>query len=76
MHDPSGRYGPAGPNDGHAVWSANGRILYSSGMFGFQDEAAIYDDTFQPYGQIIAMNADASGKTILTNGMWEDSMPL
>ncbi|KZV72657.1 tricorn protease N-terminal domain-containing protein [Peniophora sp. CONT] len=63
-------------NDGHAVWSADGRILYSTGEFGFQDEASLYDDTFQMYGQIMAMNADGSNKTVLTNGLWEDSMPL
>ncbi|OJD31026.1 tat pathway signal sequence domain-containing protein [Diplodia corticola] len=66
----------SGANDAHAVWSADGRILYSSGMYGFRDEAAIYDQTFQPYGQIIAMNADGSNKTMLTDSLWEDSMPL
>ncbi|KAF2183118.1 dipeptidyl peptidase IV/CD26, N-terminal domain-containing protein [Zopfia rhizophila CBS 207.26] len=63
-------------NDAHAVWTADGRILYSSGMYGFRDEAAIYDNTFQPYGQIFVMNADGSDKRILTDSMWEDSMPL
>ena len=63
-------------NDAHAVWSADGCILWNSGMFGFRDEAAIYDDTFQPYGQILAMNADGSGKRMLTDSLWEDSMPL
>lgn len=63
-------------NDGHAVWTHDGRILWSSGMYGFRDEAAIYDNTFQPYGQIMAMNADGSGKRMLTDSLWEDSMPL
>ncbi|KAH8597789.1 hypothetical protein B0O99DRAFT_684500 [Bisporella sp. PMI_857] len=63
-------------NDAHAVWTADGRIMYSSGMYGFRDEAAIYDNTFQPYGQIIVMNADGSDKRMLTDSMWEDSMPL
>jgi hypothetical protein len=45
-------------------------------MWGFQAEAAIYDDTFQPYGQIMIMDADGSNKTVLTDSMWEDSMPL
>jgi Tol biopolymer transport system component len=63
-------------NDAHAVWTADGRILYSSGEYGFREEAANYDNTFQPYGQVIVMNADGSNKTMLTDSMWEDSMPL
>ncbi len=66
----------SGANDGHAVWTADGRILWSSGMYGFRDEAAIYDNTFQPYGQIFVMNADGTGKRIITDSLWEDSMPL
>lgn len=66
----------SGANDGHAVWNYDGRILYNSGMYGFREEAALYDDTFQPYGQIMAMNADGSGKQLLTDSQWEDSMPL
>ena len=63
-------------NDGHAVWTADGRILWSSGMYGFREEAALYDNTFQPYGQIMVMNADGTGKRLLTDSLWEDSMPL
>ncbi|KAH6972798.1 hypothetical protein BKA56DRAFT_676612 [Ilyonectria sp. MPI-CAGE-AT-0026] len=37
-------------NDAHAVWSYDGHILWSSGMYGFRDESAQYDNTFQPYG--------------------------
>ncbi|MEB8338258.1 hypothetical protein [Streptomyces endophyticus] len=66
----------SGANDGHAVWNHDGRILYNSGMYGFREEAALYDDTFQPYGQICSMNADGSGKLLLTDSQWEDSMPL
>ncbi|KAF2144345.1 uncharacterized protein K452DRAFT_157124 [Aplosporella prunicola CBS 121167] len=66
----------SGANDAHAVWSPDGRILYSSGMYGFRDEAAIYDQTFQPYGQIMAMDADGDNKRMLTDSLWEDSMPL
>jgi Tol biopolymer transport system component len=66
----------SGANEGHAVWNYDGTILYNSGMYGFRDEAALYDDTFQPYGQIFAMNADGSGKRMLTDSGWEDSMPL
>lgn len=66
----------SGANDAHAVWTADGRIMWSSGMYGFRAEAATYDDTFQPYGQILIMNADGSEKQMLTDSMWEDSMPL
>jgi Tol biopolymer transport system component len=65
-----------GANDGHAVWTADGKILWSSGRYGFRDEAALYDDTFQPYGQIFIMDADGSNKRILTDSLWEDSMPV
>lgn len=63
-------------NDGHAVWTADGRIMWNSGMYGFRDEAALYDNTFQQYGQIFIMNADGTGKKMLTDSLWEDSMPL
>ncbi|WP_285566608.1 hypothetical protein [Streptomyces sp. RTGN2] len=66
----------SGANDGHAVWNYDGRILYNSGMHGFREEAALYDDTFQPYGQIFSMNADGSDNRMLTDSQWEDSMPL
>jgi Tol biopolymer transport system component len=62
--------------DGHAVWTADGRIMWSGGMYGFRDEAALYDNTFQQYGQIFIMNADGSAKRMLTDSRWEDSMPL
>lgn len=63
-------------SDGHAVWGADGRILWSGSQHGFRDEAALYEQTFQQYGQIYVMNADGSGKRILTDSKWEDSMPL
>ncbi|XXG96840.1 hypothetical protein Hte_003131 [Hypoxylon texense] len=63
-------------NDAHAVWSHDGRILYNSGMYGFRDECAQFDNTFQPYGQIMMMDADGSNKRMLTDSMWEDSMPI
>jgi len=67
----------SGANDGHAVWTADGKqILWNSGEYGFRDEAALYDNTFQPYGQNWIMNADGSGKRMLTDSPWEDSMPL
>jgi Tol biopolymer transport system component len=63
-------------SDGHAVWSADGRILWSGSEHGFRDEAALYEQTFQQYGQIYVMNADGSNKRLLTDSKWEDSMPL
>lgn len=66
----------SGANDAHAAWSADGRIMYTSGMYGFREESVNYDNTFQPYGQIVIMNADGSNKRMLTDSMWEDSMPL
>lgn len=65
-----------GSGDGHAVWSADGHILWSGSQHGFRDEAPLYDSTFQQYGQIYMMNADGSGKRMLTDSKWEDSMPL
>ncbi|KAF2791643.1 TolB, C-terminal domain-containing protein [Melanomma pulvis-pyrius CBS 109.77] len=66
----------SGANDAHAVWTADGGILWSSGMYGFRAEAASYDNTFQPYGQVMVMERDGRGKRMLTDSMWEDSMPL
>lgn len=63
-------------NPSSAVWSADGRIMWSTGMYGFKDESALFDDTFQPYGQIMIMNYDGTNKTLLTDTIWEDSMPL
>ncbi|KAK6823258.1 hypothetical protein RU639_006137 [Aspergillus parasiticus] len=65
----------SGANDAHAVWSHDGRIMYSTGEYGFQSECALYDNTFQPYGQINIMDADGGNKRALTNSLWEDSMP-
>ncbi|MBB6255262.1 PD40 domain-containing protein [Nitrospirillum iridis] len=65
-----------GANDGHSIWTYDGKIAYSSGMYGFRDEAGIYDFTFQPYGQIMVMDADGSNKRLVTDSLWEDSMPL
>ncbi|KAF7179628.1 hypothetical protein CNMCM7691_008677 [Aspergillus felis] len=66
----------SGANDAHAVWSPDGKIIYSTGMYGFRYECALYDNTFQPYGQIMIMDADGKNKRMLTDSMWEDSMPL
>lgn len=67
----------SGANEAHAVWNWDGsKILYSSGEYGFREECALYDDTFQPYGQIMSMNPDGSDKKMLIDTMWEDSMPM
>ena len=63
-------------SDAHAVWTSDGRsILWNSGEYGFKDEAALYDHSFQPYGSIWIMKADGTGKRQLTDGHWEDAMP-
>ena len=49
--------------------------MWNSGMYGWKEEAALYDRTFQPYGQIFIMKADGSEKRQLTDSLWEDSMP-
>jgi len=63
-------------NDAHAMWTNDSKhLMWSSGIYGFKDEAALYDNTFQPYGAIFIMNADGSDKRQLTDSPWEDSMP-
>jgi Tol biopolymer transport system component len=64
-------------NDAHAVWTDNGKkILWYSGEYGFKEEAALSDNTFQPYGVIFIMNANGTNKRPLTDSPWEDSMPV
>jgi Tol biopolymer transport system component len=63
-------------NDAHATWSYDGKITWASGMFGFQDEAMIYDNNQQPYPMIMQMDADGSNVTVVTESRWEDTMPL
>ena len=64
-------------NDAHAFWTDDSKhLMWSSGIYGFKDEAALYDDNFQPYGAIFIMNADGSDKRQLTDSPWEDSMPV
>ncbi|MBC7671073.1 MAG: PD40 domain-containing protein [Polaromonas sp.] len=63
-------------NDAHAVWTADSKyLLWNSGMNGFKDEAALYDNTFQPYGGIFIMRADGTDKCQLTDSPCEDGMP-
>ncbi|QKX55910.1 uncharacterized protein TRUGW13939_03009 [Talaromyces rugulosus] len=63
-------------NDAHATWTHDGKITWASGMFGFQDEAVIYDNNQQPYPMILQMEADGSNMTVLSESRWEDTMPL
>ena len=65
-----------GANQGHAVWTWDGRIAYSSGVYGFRDELALYDNSFQPDGQNWVMNADGSDQHPITDTLWEEAMPL
>src|SRR3546814_17361474 len=53
-------------SDGHAVWSPGGQIMWSGSEHGFRDEAALYDNTFQQYGQIYVMDADGSNYRMVT----------
>ncbi|OKL60643.1 hypothetical protein UA08_04148 [Talaromyces atroroseus] len=62
-------------NDAHATWTHGGKINWASGMFGSQDEAAIYDNNQQPYPMIMQMDADGSNVTVLTESRWEDTIP-
>jgi len=63
-------------NDAHAVWSPDGKhILFSSARLGFKDEAPLYDEIPQPYGELFIMNADGSGQRPLTDNQWEDATP-
>jgi Tol biopolymer transport system component len=63
-------------NDAHAVWSPDGKhILFSSARLGFKDEAPLYDEIPQPYGELFVMNVDGSGQRPLTDNQWEDATP-
>jgi Tol biopolymer transport system component len=64
----------SGGNDAHPVYTADGRIMWSSGQYGWQTEAALYDNSYQPYGHLFLMDADGSNVTVLTESMWEDAM--
>jgi Tol biopolymer transport system component len=65
-----------GSNQGHAVWLYDGRIAFSSGTYGFRDELALYDNSFQPDGQNWVMNADGTDQHAVTDTLWEEAMPL
>jgi len=60
-------------NDAHAAWSPDGRyLIFSSSRFGFKDEAPLFDDQPQPYGEIFVMRSDGSEQRPLTDNQWED----
>jgi Tol biopolymer transport system component len=65
----------SGGSNGHATWADDQgkQLLYDSGEYGWRDEAALYDNTFQPYGQMWIMNADGSNKRVITDSLWEDT---
>lgn len=64
-------------NEGHATWTADGaQIWYMTSAYGFPEEGPVYDNIWQPYGKIMLMNADGSGKEVWSDGVWEDAMPL
>ena len=65
-----------GANDAHAVWTWDSKLVFSSGIYGYKDELALYDDTFQPDGQNWVMNGDGTSAKQLTDTLWEEAMPL
>ena len=65
-----------GANDAHAVWTWDSKLVFSSGINGYKDELALYDDTFQPDGQNWIMNGDGTSARQLTDTLWEEAMPL
>ena len=63
-------------NNAHEIWSPDGKhILFSSARLEFKDEAPLYDEIPQPYGELFVMNADGSGQRPLTDNQWEDGTP-
>jgi Tol biopolymer transport system component len=63
-------------NDAHEIWSPDGKhILFSSARLGFKDEAPLYDNIPQPYGELFVMDADGSAQRPLTDNQWEDATP-
>jgi len=54
-------------NGANALWIDDSKyFMWSSEIYGFKDEAAYYDDTFQPHGNIFIMKADDSDNRQLT----------
>lgn len=66
-----------GAMDAHGIWTDDGsQIVWSSSMFGFRQEVAIYENNFVGNGQNMIMNADGSDKRPLTDSIWEDTFAL
>jgi Tol biopolymer transport system component len=60
-------------NDAHSSWSPDGRyLIFSSSRLGFKDEAPLFDDQPQPYGEVFVMRSDGSDQYPLTDNQWED----
>ena len=60
-------------NDAHSSWSPDGEyLMFASSRFGFKDEAPLFDDQPQPYGEIFVMRADGRDQRPLTDNQWED----
>jgi Tol biopolymer transport system component len=63
-------------NDAHSAYSPDGQyILFSTSRLGFKEEAPLYDQSPQPYGELFIMNADGSGQRPLTDNKWEEASP-
>ena len=63
----------ASGNDAHASWSPDGKyLMFSSSRYGFKDEAPLFDDEPQPYGEVFVMHGDGSQQRPLTDNQWED----
>jgi TolB protein len=60
-------------NDAHSTWSPDGEyLMLSSSRYGFKDEAPLFDDQPQPYGEVLVMRANGSQQHALTDNQWED----
>ena len=52
-------------NDAHAVWTLRWTASpLERGMRGWREEAAFYDRTFQPYGQILENETDGPPRSL------------
>jgi TolB protein len=60
-------------NDAHSTWSPDGQyLMFASSRYGFKDEAPLFDDQPQPYGELFMMRADGTEQRPLTDNQWED----
>ena len=60
-------------NDAHSTWSPDGEhLMFSSSRYGSKDEAPLFDDQPQPYGEIFVMRVDGTEQRPLTDNQWED----